>query len=209
MKNVIKCFKVLGTFALGATLLTVLPAFGDTVEYTTSGVFSASNSNVVDGTNGSTITFNAVPNMLTSPLGNGNTPFADSLGYFEVSTTVPGQTLTGSGTFTLTIDQIMPGGTSGSFTPAAFSGTITTDGTGIPTGDLGLVFSQTNITIDGINYALQNLTNGNTLVIGTTSTNVQAEITGTAAPEPLSLSLLGGGLALTGLLRLRRKAALK
>lgn len=192
----------LGALALGGLVAVALPAFGTTVQYSTTGTFSSTGNNVLIGSGpGETLTFNSIS---TSNV----TPVTDSLGYFTV-TNVSGDTLTApSGeTFTLTVSQTTPAGTGGLAT-VPLSGTI--DDTGAaPSGGLVLTLAQTNFSVNGINYQLVNLTNGNQIDIGTTITNVQAQITGAAGtvPEPVTMGLLGGGLAILGLTRLRRKAA--
>ena len=114
-------------------------------------------------------------------------------------------------TFTLVINQSLPGSGDGSFGDSTITGTVsnpTGAGNG-KTGDYILTFDQTSVTIDGINYTLEDLgQNGlasNQLDIGTSRTTIEAAITG--VPEPASLALIGGGLSLLVIARWRRSAA--
>ncbi|MBV8898167.1 MAG: PEP-CTERM sorting domain-containing protein [Acidobacteriaceae bacterium] len=184
--------------ALGALIAAAVPAFGTTVDYSTTGTFSTTGTGVLTGTGGETLTFN--------PISTSNiTPATNSLGFFTV-TNATGGTLTppAGETFTLTVTQTSPAGTGG-LASIPLTGTI--DDTGAaPSGGLVLTLALTNFSVNGINYQLVNLTNGNQVDVGTTITNIQADITG-AVPEPATVALMGGGLALLGLTRLRRKAA--
>jgi hypothetical protein len=196
--------------ALGGLIAMATPAAATTVQYSTTGTFSTTGTNSLTGTNGETLIFNAVPGF-SSP-GVNTTPAVDSLGYFMVTNTTGGTLTPPPGeTFTLSLNQVAPSG-SGGFTSSAFGGTLS-DPTGAPSGGLTLTLSQTSFTVGGNSYQVQNLNNGNQLSIGTGLTNVQAAITSSApaapspsVPEPMSMSLLGGGLAFIGLARWRRKA---
>ena len=196
--------------ALGGLLAAVAPALADNVSYTTSGTFSTTMNNVLSN-GGVTLTFNNVPNALT--VGLDSTPASDSLGYFQAVETAGGSLNVPAGeTFTLNITQLIPGG-SGSIMNSPLTGTISEVAGNFPGGNLVLSFSQTSLTVDGIHYALEDLgQNGlasNQLAIGTTTTNIEAEITGSAAPEPSSYLLTGFGALglLAGVIRRKRQNA--
>lgn len=212
MTKIINMFAtVSGRFAavaLGGLVAIALPAFGTTVDYTTTGTFSSTSNNILVGSGGETLTFNGVPGLSSG--GVNSTPATDSLGYFMVTNSNGGSLTPPSGeTFTLNLTQSEPTPvTTGSFTSSGFTGTLS-DTANVPGGGLILTLAQTSITVNGITYTLQNLNNGDQLAIGTGLTNVQTTITGAVGtvPEPLSMGLLGGGLAILGLARLRRKTA--
>ena len=191
----------LGLVALGGLLTFATPSFATLVTYTTQGVFSATGTNTYSGINGESIAFAGGSDILNAT----STPTSENLGVFAVTKGANGS-LTGSGTFTLAITQpLPPPSSSGSYPPADFTGTISTSAMLASMGDLLVTFPQTSITVNGITYALTDLVNGNQLVIAASqTTTVTANVSAAAVPEPLSIGLLGGGLALLGVFRLRK-----
>jgi len=179
--------------ALGTFLLVGATASATTVKYSTTGTFSDTGTNVTSG-GGVTLTFNQVNNS-----GDDTPPTTDLLGSFSVSDPNGSvYTMPAGETFTLDISQTLPSSGNGSFGDSTITGTIanyTGPGNG-KTGDYILTFDQTSVSINGVNYTLEDLgQNGlasNQLDIGTSKTTVEAAIT--AAPEPASFALFGFGL---------------
>ncbi len=187
----------LGAFALGGLLAFASPSFATLVSYSTAGAFSASGTSTYTGTNGEAINFAGGSDILNASA----SPTSENLGVFTVTKGANGS-LTGTGTFTLTLTQASPPGV-GSYTPASFTGTISTSSMFASMGDLLITFPSTSLVVNGIDYALTDLVNGDQLVVAASqTTTVTANVT--AVPEPLSLGLLGGGLALLGITRLRK-----
>lgn len=192
--------------ALGGLLLTAAPAMATTVQYSTTGTFSSTGTNVISGGD-VTLTFNAVNNS-----GKDTPPTTDELGSFTVADpNGAGFTMPDGETFVLMINQTLPGAGDGSFGDSAITGTIANllgPGNG-KTGDYVLTFDQTSVTIYGVTYTLEDLgQNGlasNQLDIGTSRTTIEAAISD--APEPVSLALMGGGLCLLALARRRGSAS--
>jgi hypothetical protein len=159
--------------------------------------------------------------------------FQGQLGTFSPVTPLNSE-ITGSGTFTLTVDQTVypnyppsltgssPSG--GTFASASFSGTLSAGSAATDTtGELIVTFvSPPSLTIGGITYSLLDLGCGsvsdcgllpNQLAIGNESVALEAEITappgtittGSTAPEPAFYGLTGMGLAGFAALVMRRK----
>lgn len=172
-------------------MVPLLPfARAETVDYSTTGLFS------ISGT--STVTFitnggkgyqdNAKFNGVTDASVNaGTVPVVSSLGQFLVND-LTGTEMSGSGAFTLTIDQTTPGPFDASLSPATFSGTISRLAGGGPemaTGELILTFAQPTITLGGIQYSIGGLGQGglssNQLGFGLYGNAVNADVS--AVPE--------------------------
>jgi hypothetical protein len=171
--------------AIIMSLAAVRPASAATVDYTTTGVFTSSGTNVsTSGT--STVTYGD----LTSD--NNDTPTIISLG----SLTLAGTTTSSfSDSFTLTVDQLSP--STGSATlSSTLAGTLTVNGSK-SSSSVKVTFASSSFTIGGVKYTL--LTNPidipNPNSNGGTAT-IQAEIT-SAVPVPAAV---WGGMGLFGLL---------
>jgi hypothetical protein len=196
---------------LGGLLAAVSPALALEVTYTTTGVFS-NNTNVFTGTGGATATFDAgigddIPSIPGGPAVDATT---DSLGTIFLN--VPqGGSITGSGSFLLTIDQTIVGGPSGTSSDfGLLSGTIS-KAKNATKGDLIVTFAEPSITIDNVTYTLEDLgQNGlgpNQLAFGSGGANIEAAIT-SPAPEPTFFALTGlGFLGLAAAARRYRQSA--
>jgi hypothetical protein len=159
------------------------------VTFSTSGTFTCAGC-TGSGTNSVTFggggnTFGVAFNGLSST--SLDTPTGTSLGNFQTS--VSGTGGTGSGTFSLTVNQTAPIAGSGSFS-ATYSGTFSASnsGTGVVT------FTTTSIVVGGNTYSVTD--NPLNLVPPASNngiTSVQGLIT-SAVPEPTSLLLLSTGL---------------
>ena len=191
----------------GIILLGAAMGFGATeaqatpITFSTTGIFSASGTNVVNfaDINGTTtLTFNGTTNSVNTPAG---TQFGDVV----VTTTVPpgltGPTLAGN--FTLNFSQVSPPGT-GSLL-GGLSGTL-----GFDVGIATLTFATTSMTINGFTYtvnpvytiALPVSGSGGGAGIGTTT--IQGTIVGAPVPDNgETLVLLGA--ALLGLVVVQRR----
>ena len=190
MANLLKTFLVALVFA-GVALLAPTAAKAGTVTFGTTGSFNGSPSTQINA-----ITFNnGVGNSLTLTFTgiaagtsvNANPVTFASFGTITTSTTGTGATIAGGTTFTLSINQTLPGVGSGNL-QATLSGTIAQDAsTGV------ITFSVTTVTIAGVRYDVVN--NPLALVPPTTNngvTSIQGQIT--TVPEPTSILLLGTGL---------------
>jgi hypothetical protein len=188
---------LLGTAIIfGATEAQAVP-----ITFSTTGVFSASGTNVAsysDGSGMTTITFNGVLDSVFTPAGAG-------FGNIVVTTTeppdVPGPTVTGN--FALNFNQLSPAGTGTIL--SALSGSL-----GFNSGIATLMFATTPVTINGFTYtvnpiytiALPGTGGGGARTITTT---LEGTIVGaTAVPDNGDTLVLLGG-ALLGLVVVQRR----
>jgi MYXO-CTERM domain-containing protein len=190
-----------------------LPALATTVDYTTTGIFSQTGTNVLSTGPSGTLTYSGVPYNcpgVSCVSGQNDTPPTSiSLGLFTAAGL---GTVIGEGTFTLTIDQTSPSPTTVLSQVDTLSGQL---GPG-KTGDIDLTFSQTTFTINGVLYALQNLgQNGlpsNVLALSSSKTTLNSQLTavavttgGSGAPEPTFFGLTAAGVFGLLALAVRRK----
>ncbi len=188
---------LLGTgIAFAATEAQAVP-----ITFNTTGLFSASGTNVAsfsDGSGVTTITFNGVMDSVFTPAGAG-------FGNIVVTTTEPPNVIgpTVTGTFALNFDQISPAGTGTIL--SALSGTL-----GFNSGIATLLFATTPVTINGFTYTVNPIytialpgTGGGATTITTT---LEGTIVGPATTVPDNgdtLVLLGG--AVLGLVVVQRR----
>ena len=188
---------LLGTgIAFGATEAQAVP-----ITFSTTGVFSASGTNVAsfsDGSGMTTVTFNGAMDSVFTPAGAG-------FGNIVVTTTEPPNVLgpTVTGNFALNFSQVSPAGTGTIL--SALSGTL-----GFNSGIATLMFATTPVTINGFTYTVNPIytialpgTGGGATTITTT---LEGTIVGPATAVPDNgdtLVLLGG--ALLGLVVVQRR----
>jgi hypothetical protein len=192
-------------FAFGALFGVITPASATEVDYSTTGSFSTTGNGTLTGTGGSTLTFVGYNDTCGSQPcvnapGNGDpiglTPTIDALGDFQINLPV-GQTINGTGTFTLTINQTMPAAPNQSLSGQLSGSVNNISGT---TGTVYVEFSQTSLNIGGITYTLENLQAAptcssncavDTLALSSSDTIVNVAI---ATPEPAFYGLTAAGL---------------
>lgn len=198
--------------AAGTLFATVPSAEAVVVQYSTTGVFSLSGTNRVDlttvGGGGfhDYVQFTGVNNVSANV---GAVPVNANLGNL-LAAIIHDSSGTAAGTFTLTIDQTVPGPSNGSFAPASFSGTLSRIGGGEhASGELVLTFVSPTITLDGIQYSIAGLGQGglapNQLGLGLYNNALTAAISMSAVPEPAFEALIACGLAGICFMAIRRK----
>ena len=201
-----------GVLALGGLLAVVSPALAEVVDFTTTGIFSTSGTNAITGTTfgGKTASVTFDPVTMTSPQfpQQDVPPAVDTLGNFAV-VLPPGTSVTGSGTFLLTVNQAIEGGPSGSsdYGASTVSGTLSRV-PGAPTGSVIITFAQTSVVIDGVTYTLEDLgQNGlgpNQLAIGANGASIEAALTTSPTPEPTFFGLTAAGFFGLAFIAIRR-----
>lgn len=191
----------------------VLPAFGSSVTYSTTGTFTCtsctgSGSNTVSFTGGDpagtlTISFAGVSGATVGVPGHGSGGAVTVSTSSNTTGTNAPVDITAGSTFALTIHQTSPSNATGSLS-GALEGSI---GYNNSSGDIN--FTSTQLTLGDIVYTLTNL-DGNAVDLVPPNTNggvstIQLQLTASPVPEPTFLSLTALGFAGMGVFAFRRR----
>jgi hypothetical protein len=192
-----------------------LPAFAESVDFTTTGEFfcgsvagacTATNSATPGGSSLVIITNNGTTNIAVAGDTYNNfivgDPATDDLNIAQFSSTATkgAAVNTGGAEFELLITQTGPGGTQTGEFIGTFSGTV---GNKSQTNGASVNFANTTLTLGNVVYSLDapSFSIGNP-GIGTTGAN---QITATVTPEPTFMLLTGLGFAAAGFVAYRRR----